>query len=597
MSGLIFGLAILGQSAYASTPEAEPELESESDRAEQLHGALPAGDVPSPATMDLEGTPSESVTAYSVQSEIPDFWQNNAVDRVSAETLPTKQSVKTVADSETVAVEPVIEASHSAVAIAPGEASPTIEPNEAIAVVPLSAVDETPSDAPENDPEIVTETENWTELYDQAYELEQPSTVYDNVEAAQPIAVVPFNEIDEALDRHLASTDADTLNADEDWTALYDQAYDLDQMFNTPEEDGAIAQSVESPADGEEVDEAGDPIEPSTLSTEATASALAGVEPIENFRPLLQFQAASIYQDDEISGRLRATALYALNDQVMFGATVDLVGGSAFVDSADEGLSLNELYVSAAPFRELPNLRFVGGLIDLTSYFDRNSFAKDVVTHFFNPVFQTNPALSAAGIGSRPGALVNWSATDQLEVKLAAFSSSRNLGDLALDGLAAEVGFRSGNFIIRGTVATARDAGNDSGFEELFQIQRDDGSFGLSDDDREIAYGLNVEYFIDSINVGLFGRYGWYENRDVGRSGSTFSLGMNALDLFLEGDRLGLGYGQQLSNGDLRSGKTPDVWEVFYDAPVYENVRAGVSLQSRDEFSETLLGIRIRADW
>lgn len=321
------------------------------------------------------------------------------------------------------------------------------------------------------------------------------------------------------------------------------------------------------------------------------------LEPIEGFRPLLQFQAASIYQDDELSGRLRATALYALNDQVLFGATVDLVGGSAFVDSTDEGLSLNELYVSAAPFRELPNLRFVGGLIDLTSYFDRNSFAKDVVTHFFNPVFQTNPALSAAGISSRPGVLVNWSATDQVDVKLAVFSSSRSLGDFSLDAAAAEVGFRSGNLIVRGTVTTARDAGSETGFEELFQIQRDDGSFGVLDGDREVAYGLNVEYFIDSVNIGLFGRYGWYENQDADRSGSTFSLGLNALDVFLEGDRLGLGYGQQLSNGDLRSGKTPDVWEIFYDASVYENVRAGISLQSREEFSDTFLGIRVRADW
>lgn len=319
--------------------------------------------------------------------------------------------------------------------------------------------------------------------------------------------------------------------------------------------------------------------------------------PVENYQPLLQYQAATIFQDDELSGRLRASALYALNDQVLFGATVDLVGGEAFVDSADEGLSINELYVAAAPFHNEPNLRFVAGLIDLTGYLDRNSFAKDVVTHFFNPAFQTNPALSAAGIGSRPGLLVNWSATDQIEIKAAAFSSSRDLGDLALDGFAAEAGFRTGNFIIRGTFTTDRDAGDDTGFGEIFQIQRSDGSFGLREDDREVAYGINAEYFIEDINVGLFGRYGWYENQDVNRGGVTFSFGANALDVFLEGDRLGLGYGQQLSNSDLRSGKTPDVWEVFYDAPVYSQVRVGVSLQSRDELSDTGLGFRIRADW
>lgn len=371
-------------------------------------------------------------------------------------------------------------------------------------------------------------------------------------------------------------------------TARHSQAT-IDEEMAGAAHDRAIAQAAENAPTAE------DDLAP-TESTDAEPSTDLP-EPIAAYQPQFQFQAASIFQDDALSGRLRTTALYAVSDQVLFGATVDLVGGDAFVDSADEGLSLNELYVSAAPFRELPNLRLVGGLIDLTSYFDRNSFAKDVVTHFFHPVFQTNPALSASGLGSRPGLLVNWSATDQLEFKAAAFSSDRDLGDWALDGFAAEAGFRTGNLILRGTVATARDAGDDNGFAEIFQIQRSNGRFGPLDDDREVAYGVNAEYFIDSINVGLFGRYGWYENQDVERGGSTFSLGANVLDVFLAGDRLGLGYGQQLSNGDLRSGKTPDVWEVFYDAPVHSNFRVGVSLQSREEFSDTGLGLRVRADW
>ena len=323
----------------------------------------------------------------------------------------------------------------------------------------------------------------------------------------------------------------------------------------------------------------------------------APLEPIENYRPLLEFQAVSIYQDDDFSGRLRATGIYALNEHVLFGAVVDLATGNAFVDTEEDGLSLNELYVSAAPIRDMPNFRLVGGLIDLTAYFDRNSFAKDAATHFFNPVFQTNPALSAAGITSRPGLLVNWSATDNLELKAAAFSSTRDLGDFAIDGFAAEVGFRVENFILRGTYTTARDAGEDDGFAEIFQFQREDGGFGLSDDDREVAYGLNAEYFFESINLGLFGRYGWYENQDLDQDGTTFSFGVTALDIFLEGDRLGLAYGQRLSNSDLRSGKTPDALELLYDAPIFDGVRAGISLQSQDEFSDTFLGLRLRADW
>ena len=347
-----------------------------------------------------------------------------------------------------------------------------------------------------------------------------------------------------------------------------------------------IAQTPEMP---EEEGEAA-PVVPSLQPTQSP-------EPIKSYQPLLEFQAVSIWQDDEFSGRLRATGIYAISDQILFGATVDLSTGEALVDSEDEGLNLNELYVSAAPIRDLPNLRMVGGLLDFTSYFDRNSFAKDGATHFFNPVFQTNPALSAAGITSRPGLLVNWNATDQLELKAAAFSSTRSLGDFAVDGFAAETGFRTGNLIIRGTYATARDAGENNGFTEIFQFDRGDGNFGLLDDDREVAYGVNAEYFFESLNLGLFGRYGRYQNQDLDESGSTFSLGLNVLDVFTARDRLGLGYGQRLSNSDLRTGKTPDIWELFYDAPIVDGVRAGVSLQSQDEFSDTFFGVRLRADW
>lgn len=336
--------------------------------------------------------------------------------------------------------------------------------------------------------------------------------------------------------------------------------------------------------------------EAATASTETAELPMAAPPPLQNYQPLVQYQAAAILQDDEFSGRLRTTAIYAVSEQVLFGATVDLTTGNTFADSREEGLSLNELYVSAAPLDSLPNLRLVAGLLDLTSYFDRNSFAKDGATHFFNPVFQTNPALSAAGIATRPGLLVNWSATDQVEFKAAVFSSTRDLGEFDLDGFATEMGFRAQNLILRGTFATARDAGSADGFSEIFQFDRG-SAFGLLEDDREIAYGLNAEYFIESLNLGLFGRYGWYENTDLGRDGRSFSLGLSALDVFSERDRLGLAYGQALSNDAARRGKTPDVWELFYDAPLVSGLRAGVSLQSRAELSETVLGLRLRADW
>ncbi len=315
--------------------------------------------------------------------------------------------------------------------------------------------------------------------------------------------------------------------------------------------------------------------------------------------PLVQVQGVYTLQGNESSARGRVSASYAITPNVMVGGTIDVTTGNAFSDSPEEGIDLNELYLAVSP-TELPNLRFVVGMLDLTSYFDRNSFAKDAATHFLNPVFQSNPALTAAGLGSRPAVLMNWSVADPVEVKIAGFSSDRDLGDFSLDGFAGEVGVRLGNLILRGTYITSRDAGQNSGFREIFQIERDEDDFGLDSDDREQAIGVNAEYFIPEIDLGLFARYGWYENLDLDRSSSTFSVGFNLLDLFMEEDRLGLAYGQQLSNSDLRRDEGddyPDVWELFYDFQITPNLRAGVTVQSINQLSETIGGFRIRADF
>jgi len=315
--------------------------------------------------------------------------------------------------------------------------------------------------------------------------------------------------------------------------------------------------------------------------------------------PYVRFQGAYVLQGDDSSARARLTGLYPVLPNLLFGAEVDLTTGNAFTDSPGTGLRLNELYVAYSP-PNVPNLRFVGGLMDLTSYFDRNSFAKDGTTHFFNPVFQTNPALSAANIASRPGFLVNWSATDNLELKAATFSASRNLGDFAINSFAGEVGVRFGTAIIRGTYVTTKDNGRRTGFDEIFSIPRSNGDFGFRFGDREQAFGINAEYYIPSIRMGLFGRYGWYENLSLGRSGDTFSVGLNFLDLFMPNDRLGIGYGRQLSNSDLRrqlGDKVPDVLELFYDVQVLPNLRAGVTFQERNQFSETIFGFRLKTEF
>lgn len=314
--------------------------------------------------------------------------------------------------------------------------------------------------------------------------------------------------------------------------------------------------------------------------------------------PSVQLQGVLKQEGSDTSARARLRTFYPVTPNAGFGAEVDLTTGRGFADSQETGLNLNELYF-AGSLPSLPTLRFVVGLMDLTSYFDRNSFAKDGATHFFNAVFQTNPALAAAGISSRPGLLVNWSVTDNIDVKATTFSSTRNLDDFHLDAFAGEVGLRSGTAVVRGTYVSSRDAGQRSGFQEIFDVPRS-GRTGPQPGDREEAYGINAEVFIPSLKLGLFGRYGRYTNRALDTSGTTYSAGLNFLDVFLPSDRLGLGYGQQLSNDDLRRSRgdnNPDVLELFYDFRITPNLRAAVMLQERNSFSETVLGVRVRTDF
>jgi len=140
--------------------------------------------------------------------------------------------------------------------------------------------------------------------------------------------------------------------------------------------------------------------------------------------PSIQLQGVFLQEGEDTSARARLRLLYPVTPNALFGAEVDVTTGNGFSDTSGTGINLNELYF-AGSLPNLPELRFVVGLMDLTSYFDRNSFAKDGATHFFNRAFQTNPALSAAGVSSRVGVLVNWAAIDNLELKVAAFSSSR----------------------------------------------------------------------------------------------------------------------------------------------------------------------------
>ncbi|WP_339381262.1 porin [Brasilonema sp. UFV-L1] len=351
------------------------------------------------------------------------------------------------------------------------------------------------------------------------------------------------------------------------------------------------------------------PAIPTDSTPSLSAAALNTPQPVDRSRPIirssalqepsLQIQGVYITQGDDAAARARVAGVYPVSPQLLFGATLDFVSGdNILVDSRGEGLNINELFL-ATSIGGVPNLRFVLGQIDLTSYFDRNSFAKDGASQFFNSVFQTNPALSATGIASRAGLLVNWSVTDNIEAKAAVFSSSNKISDFTLDGFAGEVAVRYGNAIIRGTYASDRDAGIRDSFPESFGIARNtEGTiFGPQKDDREEAYGLNAEVFVPNLKLGIFGRYGRYENRDLGKGADTYSLGLSFLDLFTPDDRLGLAYGRGLTNESLRRGDNPDVLELFYDFKFLPNLRLGFTVQGRDSFEETVLGVRVLTDF
>ncbi|MEM6350217.1 MAG: carbohydrate porin [Cyanobacteria bacterium P01_D01_bin.14] len=333
----------------------------------------------------------------------------------------------------------------------------------------------------------------------------------------------------------------------------------------------------------------------SGLSPTSTAAPLQAGGPLTP--PSLNLQGAIIQIGDDFSARARLRGYYYLSSNVLAGATVDLTTGEAFSDTDSTGLSINELYLAASP-SGTPNLRFVVGQLDLTSYFDRNSFAKDSLTHFFNPVFQTNPALAATQIQSQPAALVSWRAMDNLTLKATTFSSG-GIEDFSIDGFAGEVGVRFGDLILRGTYASATDAGERTSFPEIFQTDRGNGIFGTLPGDREVAYGVNAEWYVPALNLGLFGRYGYHENQALDLSAETYSGGLNLFDVFMADDRLGVGYGWGLSNDSLREdqdGDTPDVFEVFYDVRLAPNIRVAVDWQQRNGFSETYIGVRVRAD-
>jgi hypothetical protein len=319
--------------------------------------------------------------------------------------------------------------------------------------------------------------------------------------------------------------------------------------------------------------------QPLELAAQAGANTTAGpLSPQESpafNRTNVNVEGLYVLQGDRSSARARLNGSTFLTPNLLVGGTLDIVTGPDL--TSNDGVQLTELYLAAA-IPDAPGLRFRVGQLDLTSYFDRNSFAKDIGRDFFNPNFNTNPALIAGlnSTASHPGGLVQWAVNDDITLSASAFSSAPGISDFALDGFAGELSFRTGNLILRGTYLTSRDT--------EFQGTQE----------RLSAYGINAEWFIPEANIGLFGRYGRLNNAGTGLATDTYSFGLNALDLFMDNDRLGLAYGRNLSTAVV-GGLTPDALEVFYDFEVLPNIRLGFTFQQLNQFSESYAGFRIRS--
>lgn len=312
----------------------------------------------------------------------------------------------------------------------------------------------------------------------------------------------------------------------------------------------------------------------SPISTAATPLIDAPQAPLTE--PNLDLQGLYILEGDDSSARARLSGSAFLTRYLLVGGALDLVTGPDLTN--DDGVQLTELYLATA-LPGAPGLRFRFGQLDLTSYFDRNSFAKDASRDFFNATFQTNPALIAGAnvTASRLAGLVQWNITDDLAFSGAVFSSDPDVADFALNGFAAEASFRTGDLIVRGTFISSEDT--------EFQ----------STGDRLESYGVNAEWFLPDLNIGLFGRYGKLNNSENDFEADTYSIGLNALDVFMDNDRLGVAYGRNLET-DFDDDTNPDVFEVFYDFELLPNLRTGFSIQQRNSFSETYAGFRIRSD-
>ncbi|MEB3288882.1 MAG: hypothetical protein VKI82_03140 [Leptolyngbya sp.] len=300
--------------------------------------------------------------------------------------------------------------------------------------------------------------------------------------------------------------------------------------------------------------------------------------PAEQASPItetrLSVQGLYVLQGGRSSGRARLAGTTFVTPNLLLEGALDWVAGPDLTNR--DGVKIPELYLAAA-VPGTPGLRFRLGQLDLTSYFDRNSFAKDLGRDFFNPTFHTNPALIAGAnaTASRLGGLVQWSVNDDLMVSASTFSSSGSLSAFALDGLVGEVTVRADNLILRGTALTGRDLN--------FQ----------GTGDRLSSYGLNAEWFVPQVNLGVFGRYG-HLTSSSGFLGDAYSIGLNAFDVFMAEDRLGLAYGRNLPTASV-NGRTPDVLEVFYDFVALPQTRLGFTFQQRNAFQDSFLGFRIRS--
>ena len=218
--------------------------------------------------------------------------------------------------------------------------------------------------------------------------------------------------------------------------------------------------------------------------------------------------------------------------------TLNAVGG---VGGADEKLTIREGWLWLRFVND--RLDFFIGQLDLTNYFDRNTFANDETTQFLNGALVNNPMLKQPVNGA--GAMVRWDAGRDLGFSL----GGQTTHDLSKDLLSepfmiAEIDYHSTRLI-----------------EGNYRLWVRVSSLATDHERHMYGGGISIDQLLTP-QIGVFMRAGVNQIESISRTFYAASAGLRWTGPLWNRprDRLGLGYSYQREMPG-----TEQVTEVYYN--------------------------------